>query len=268
MSNGAALDALTTPPPAAPTSRRHVLTRRVPAGASSPRSSRKAGRAAATTSPPSAARRELNPRRYGAPKRHAARLEGFLFPATYELPTRRDARGRSCASSSTASRSNIATVDMRRARTKNLTAYDVLTIASMIEREVAACRASARSSPAVIYNRLKAGHPARHRRDDPLRRRQLDRAADASPSSSRDTPYNTRMHRGPAADADRQPGPRVDRGGREPGRDDVPLLRRQAGDLRRARFAATDAEFQKRRRAPTTRKRAELGGKDPLATAQ
>ena len=33
------------------------------------------------------------------------------------------------------------------------------------------------------------------------------------------SPYNTRMPHGPAADADHEPGPRVDQGGREPARD-------------------------------------------------
>ena len=41
---------------------------------------------------------------------------------------------------------------------KNLTAYDVLIIASMVERE-ARSTASARSIAAVIYNRLSDGMP-------------------------------------------------------------------------------------------------------------
>ena len=41
-------------------------------------------------------------------------------------------------------------------------------IASMIEREVQVPEERPLVA-AVIYNRLKHGHPARHRRDDPLR---------------------------------------------------------------------------------------------------
>ena len=52
----------------------------------------------------------------------------------------------------------FATVDLKAANHVNLTAYDVLTIASMVERETAV--ASERPLvAAVIYNRLRAGMP-------------------------------------------------------------------------------------------------------------
>ena len=72
-------------------------------------------------------------------------------------------------------------------------------------------------------------------------RRPLTRLAAAAATR----PYNTRTHTGPAADADRQPGPGVDRGRRAPGARALPLLRRQAGRQRRARVLATDAQFQR-----------------------
>ena len=62
-------------------------------------------------------------------------LEGFLFPATYELPKKATSRTSSSASSRP-SRHNIAEVDLAYAESKNLNVYDVLKIASMIEREV------------------------------------------------------------------------------------------------------------------------------------
>ena len=43
------------------------------------------------------------------------------------------------------------------------------------------------------------------------------------------TPYNTRLHAGSAADADRESRARVDRGGGAPGEGRLPLLRAQAG---------------------------------------
>ena len=49
-------------------------------------------------------------------------------------------------------------IDLRRARARNLNAYDVLTIASMIERE-AAVASERRLVAAAIYNRLKAEMP-------------------------------------------------------------------------------------------------------------
>ena len=87
----------------------------------------------------------------------------------------------------------------------------------------------------MIYNRLQGRQPARDRRDDPLRPAELRRAADRVRARPGRRPYNTRIHTGPAADADRQPGPRLDQGGREPGQGRPLLLRRQARDLRRAR---------------------------------
>ena len=53
---------------------------------------------------------------------------------------------------------NIAGVDMSYAKSKNLTTYDVLKIASMIEREVQVPKERPLVAE-VIYNRLKAGTP-------------------------------------------------------------------------------------------------------------
>ena len=67
-------------------------------------------------------------------------------------------------------------VDMSYAKRKNLTRYDVLIIASMIEREA---QLAARA-PAGRRGHLQppqAGHAARDRRDDPLRDEQLDAPA-------------------------------------------------------------------------------------------
>jgi UPF0755 protein len=82
----------------------------------------------------------------------ATRSEGFLFPATYEFFAKttsaqlvRDQLSTFCE--------NWAQADLRYARSKNLTPYDVLIIASMIEKETL----SPDERPlvaAVIYNRL------------------------------------------------------------------------------------------------------------------
>jgi UPF0755 protein len=134
----------------------------------------------------------LRPNEYGAQGR-ARNLEGFLFPDTFELPVHapvadlvqlqlQDFKGR------------IRGVDMSYARSKNLTTYDVLIIASMIEREVQVPR-ERRLVAAVIYNRLRDGMPlgidattrfAVGNYTTPLTPEQLD-----NPS-----PYNTRLHAG------------------------------------------------------------------------
>jgi UPF0755 protein len=89
---------------------------------------------------------------------HKARsLEGFLFPATYELFTT-DPASRLVAKQLDAFRLNWAKVNLVYARSKNLTPYDVLIIASMIEKEVVVPK-ERRLVAAVIYNRLHAGMP-------------------------------------------------------------------------------------------------------------
>ena len=82
-------------------------------------------------------------------------LESFLFPATYEF-TKRTTTRQLVNAQLAAFRKNWAKVNMRYARSRNLTPYDVLIIASMIEEEVIAPD-ERRLVAAVIYNRLKAG---------------------------------------------------------------------------------------------------------------
>jgi UPF0755 protein len=133
----------------------------------------------------------LNPARYGA--RHATDLEGFLFPATYQLK-----RGAPVTQLVTkqlqAFKQRFANVSLVKARRKNLTPYDVLTIASLVERETAV-PSERKLIASVIYNRLRAGTPLGidattrfqfHKWSGALTRSEL-----ASPS-----PYNTRIHTG------------------------------------------------------------------------
>jgi uncharacterized YceG family protein len=82
-------------------------------------------------------------------------LEGFLFPATYDLyedTTVEDLVDMQVD----AFKANTADIDFGPARRKNLTPFEVLTIASMIEREVAV-PAERELVASVIYNRLRAG---------------------------------------------------------------------------------------------------------------
>ena len=83
--------------------------------------------------------------------RHAS-MEGFMFPATYTVRPHETA-STLVSQQLAAFDANFSQVDMSYARSKNLTPYDVLTIASMIEREAHV----AKDRPliaAVIYNRL------------------------------------------------------------------------------------------------------------------
>lgn len=84
-------------------------------------------------------------------------LEGFLFPSTYEFIEASPARAL-VAQQLSAFQDVWAGLDLAYARSKNLTSYDVLVIASMVEREIAAPE-ERRLAAAVIYNRLKAHMP-------------------------------------------------------------------------------------------------------------
>ena len=133
----------------------------------------------------------LNPRRYGA--KHARNLEGFLFPASYQLKKGASV-GTLVKDQLQAFRQNFGKVNLAYARRRNLTPYDVLTIASMVEREAEVPKDRPLIA-SVIYNRLHDHIPLgidstlRYALNDwtkPLRVSQL-----ASPS-----PYNTRNHQG------------------------------------------------------------------------
>ncbi len=84
-------------------------------------------------------------------------LEGFLFPATYDF-TVRTTSAQLAARQLEAFRREWAKLNLGYARSKNLTPYDVLTIASMVEAETAAPE-ERQLVAAVIYNRLHQGMP-------------------------------------------------------------------------------------------------------------
>jgi len=121
-------------------------------------------------------------------------LEGFLFPASYEFTQKTTAR-ELVADQLRAFRQRFRGVDLAYARSKNLTPYDILIIASMIEKETAV-PGERRLVAAVIYNRLRNRMPLgidatiRYGLDIPGTK-SLTKAALRSPS-----PYNTRIHKG------------------------------------------------------------------------
>jgi UPF0755 protein len=84
-------------------------------------------------------------------------LEGLLFPATYEVVPSLKPR-RAIDLQLEALFANLEKVDMSRARKANLTTYDVLIIASLVERE-ARVAAERPLVAAVIWNRLRMGMP-------------------------------------------------------------------------------------------------------------
>jgi UPF0755 protein len=178
-------------------------------------------------------------RRLGAPK-SATSLEGFLFPATYELNV--GARAAELVDKQLdAFRDTLAGIDLTRARRKNLTRYDVVTIASMIERETSSDRERPLIS-SVIYNRLAQGTPLgidatiRYAENDwhsALRVSQLER----------DGPYNTRLRPGLPPTPIGNPGRASLKAAAAPARTDFIFYVAKPGACHA--FAATSAEHER-----------------------
>ncbi len=193
MSYGAALDAISKGPP--PKKALPTFKVTLPEGLSirelAPRVKEggvKGGYVAAATSPKALKRA----RGLGLPS-GTATTEGYLFPATYDLRRGTGAKGL-VAAQLQAFEDNTADVDYRRARRANLTKYEVLVIASMVERETQLDRERPLVA-AVIWNRLREGMTLgidatiRYAEDNwtrPLLQSELDRPG----------PYNSRLNSG------------------------------------------------------------------------
>ncbi|MDQ3759277.1 MAG: endolytic transglycosylase MltG, partial [Actinomycetota bacterium] len=129
--------------------------------------------------------------KYGA--EDAENLEGFLFPATYEL-----FKGASVddlvAKQLEAFEANATEVDLEGAEERGYTAYEVINVASMVEREIAVPE-ERKLAASVIYNRLDQGTPlgidATIRFEDQNYSGQL-----VLSRLEEDTPYNTRTNAG------------------------------------------------------------------------
>jgi UPF0755 protein len=122
------------------------------------------------------------------------KLEGFLFPATYDFlkyTTTKQLVNEQLA----AFKQNWHKLNLAYARSKNLTPYDVLIIASMVEKETLAPDERPLVA-SVIYNRLKDGMPLGI---DATLRYGLDIPGTEAIRESQlhdPTPYNTRLHTG------------------------------------------------------------------------
>jgi UPF0755 protein len=199
----------------------------------------------------------LDPRDYKA--KGAKSLEGFLFPATYEL--KKGQRVRKLVDEQlTAFKRNFDQVDLRYARGKNLTPYDVLIIASLVEREAAV----AKERPiiaSVIYNRLH--NDLRLDIDATVRfvtgnwTKPLKVSELQNPS-----PYNTRVHSGLPPGPIGSPGLASIKAAAHPARTDYLFYVAAVCGNGKHKFASTDAQFQRYADA-YNRARAKRGGKSP-----
>jgi peptidoglycan lytic transglycosylase G len=167
-------------------------------------------------------------------------LEGFLFPALYEF-TQFSTGSELVADQLKAFRRNFARVDLSYATSKNLTPYDVLKIASMIEKETVAPR-ERKLVAAVIYNRLRNRMPLgidatiRYGLNVPGTK-SLTKAAIAS-----DNPYNSRRFPGLPPTPIANPGLASIRAAAHPARVDYLYYVRIPGTTRHF-FTSSESEF-------------------------
>jgi UPF0755 protein len=140
----------------------------------------------------------LNPVTYGAP-RDTPNLEGFLFPATYDMKAGAPV-SRLVAEQLTAFQERFGPEEARRAHELHVTPYQLLTVASMVERE-AQLPGDRPKIAAVIYNRLRLNMPLGI---DATIYYAVEQAQGIATDTHEltesqlhiDSPYNTRTHRG------------------------------------------------------------------------
>jgi UPF0755 protein len=181
----------------------------------------------------------FDPGRYGAENPDS--LEGFLFPATYEL--RRNSKAEALVSRQLdAFRDRIRGIDMGYAESKNLTEYDVVIIASMIEREVQVPEERPLVA-AVIYNRLAAGMnlaiDATIRYEDGNYDEQLTRSR-----LDEDTPYNTRLNPGLPPGPIGNPGEASLKAAAKPAKENYLYYVIKPGTCNEHFFTASEDEFR------------------------
>ena len=195
-------------------------------------------------------------RRLGAP-RGTRTAEGFLFPATYELEAGATA-GALVDKQLDAFRDNFNPIDRTKAKRRNLTRYDLVIIASLIERETPSDKERPLIS-SVIHNRLRQGIPlgidatiryAENNWSRPLRQSELER----------DGPYNTRLRQGLPPTPIGNPGLASLEAAANPAKSDFLFYVAKPGACHA--FSSTDAEFA-RDVAAYNRAREENGGKAP-----
>ncbi|HEX6753404.1 MAG TPA: endolytic transglycosylase MltG [Solirubrobacterales bacterium] len=182
----------------------------------------------------------LDPAKYGG--KDAESLEGFLFPDTFELERRAEAATLVQLQLEDFKR-RIKGVDMSYARSKNLTTYDVVTIASLVEEE--AQLADERPLvAAVIYNRLREGMPlgidatvrfATGNYTEPLTESEL----------AVESPYNTRLNAGLPPGPIGSPGLASIEAAARPAKVDYLFYVVEPGSCGRHAFSSSEAEFQR-----------------------
>jgi uncharacterized YceG family protein len=235
MSYGAAIDALSQPPV------KRTITVTIPEGYSRPQAAQLAEEVglAGDYTKETVRSPYLDPARYGG--KNAPDLEGFLFPDTFEMKP-----GAPVADLVQLQlqdfKQRIKDVDMGYAKSKNLTVFDVLIIASLVEDE-AGIPSQRKLVAAVVYNRLRDGMTlgidatirfATGNYTQPLTESEL----------AIDSPYNTRTNAGLPPGPINSPGLTAIEAAAHPAKSDFLFYVNKPETCGELAFSKNEAEFE------------------------
>ncbi len=182
--------------------------------------------------------RAIDLKEYGA--QDAESLEGFLFPATYEI-FKGDDVDALVDRQLEAFESNIAEIDLTWAERNGYSVYDVVNVASMIEREIAVPE-ERKLAASVIYNRLDAGNPLGI--DSTIRFEDQNYTEPLVESRLNEpTPYNTRINPGLPPGPIGNPGRASLDAAAEPAETDYFYFVIKPGTCNEHAFVETEEEF-------------------------
>jgi uncharacterized YceG family protein len=235
MSYGAAIDALSKPPV------KKVTTVTIPEGYSRSQAAQlvEEDGLEGDYTKETVSSRYLNPAQYGG--KGAKDLEGFLFPDTFEMKPGAPAADLVQLQLQDFKR-RIKGVDMSYAKSKNLTVFDVLIIASLIEDE-AGIPSQRKLVASVVYNRLHEGMPlgidatirfATGNYTEPLTESEL----------AVDSPYNTRTNAGLPPGPINSPGIEAIEAAARPAKSGYLFYVNKPNTCNELAFAKTEAEFE------------------------
>jgi UPF0755 protein len=258
MSYAAALDALSKPPV------KHTVTVTIPEGYARSQAAQLVEEDGVPGSYTKATVKSkyLNPADYGG--KGAKDLEGFLFPDTFELKPNAPVADLVQLQLQDFKR-RIKGVNMKYARSKNLTTFDVLTIASMVERE-AGVTGQYKDVASVIYNRLHEGMPlgidatirfATGNYTKPLTESEL----------AVNSPYNSRTNVGLPPGPINSPGLEAIEAAAHPAKTDYLFYVTTPGACGKLTFAKTEAEFEAAVQKYNSAREA-AGGKSPTSCGE
>jgi peptidoglycan lytic transglycosylase G len=241
MTNGGAIDALTKGPKVKVVKTTNIT---LPEGPSIREEAPKIDKASFTGSYAKAANSRATLRairKLGAPKRTRT-AEGFMFPATYTLVEGAPIK-HLVAKQLGAFKQNFGRIDLSYAKRKNLTRYDVLIIASLVEREAQLDRERPLIA-SVIYNRLRDGMPLGIDATIRYQTNNWQRPIRVSELNA-DTPYNTRLRRGLPPTPIGNPGLASMRAAAHPARTKYLFFVRKPGKSGAHAFSTSEAQFER-----------------------